>query len=98
MKGEWQLVDLGGAKSIPSKIKSMYKAREAREGMHACVLSCVQLFATLWTRAHKAPLSMRFSRQEYWSGLPCHPPGGLPHPGIKPASPTSPALSASREP
>ena len=41
MKGEWQLVDLGGAKSIPSKRKSMYKAREARGGMHACVLSCV---------------------------------------------------------
>ena len=38
------------------------------------VLSCGQLFATLWTVAHQAPLSMGFSRQEYWSGLPCLPP------------------------
>ena len=57
MKGEWQLVDLGGAKSIPSKRKSMYKAPEVREGMHACMLNCVQLFAILWTVAHQAPLS-----------------------------------------
>ena len=41
--------------------------------------SCVQLFATLWTVAHQAPLSIRFSRQEYWSGLPCP----LPKPGIE---------------
>ena len=52
----------------------------------ACVLSCfthVRLFATLWTVAHQAPLSMGFSRQEYWSGLPCSPLGDLPEPGIK---------------
>ena len=49
-------------------------------------LSCVPLFATLWTVAHQAPLSMGFSRQEYWSGLPCPPPGNLPDPGIKPVS------------
>ena len=47
----------------------------------------VQLFATPWTVAHQAPLSMGFSRQEYWNGLPCLPPGDLPNPGIKPASP-----------
>ena len=48
----------------------------------------VQLFATLWTVAHQASLSMGFSRQEYWSGLPCAPPGDPPDPGIfKPASP-----------
>ena len=54
-----------------------------------CVLSlfsCVQLFVTLWTAAHQAPLSMGFSRQEYWSGLPRPPPGELPDPGIKPVS------------
>ena len=45
------------------------------------------LFATLWTVVRQAPLSMGFSRQEYWSGLPCLPPGDLPDPGIKPASP-----------
>ena len=44
------------------------------------------LFATLWTIAHQAPLSMGFSRQEYWSGLPCSPPGDLPNPGIEPTS------------
>ena len=61
-----------------------------------CVLSCfshVQLFAILWTVAFQAPLYMRFSRQEYWSGLPCLPPGDLPNPGIKPQSIISPALA-----
>ena len=49
--------------------------------------SHVQLFATLWTVAHQAPLSMGFSRQEYWSGLPFPSPGDLPHPVIEPVSP-----------
>ena len=49
-------------------------------------LSRVRLVATSWTVAHQAPLSMGFSRQEYWSGLPLPPPGDLPNPGIKPAS------------
>ena len=48
--------------------------------------SHVRLFATPWTVARQAPLSMGFSRQEYWSGVPCPPPGDLPDPGIKPAS------------
>ena len=52
----------------------------------------VQLFATLWAVAHQTPLSMGFSRQEDWSGLPCPSPGYLPNPGIKPMSPTAPAL------
>ena len=54
---------------------------------HVCVLSSfslVWLFATLWTVAHQAPLSMAFSRQECWSGLPCPPPGDLPDQGLKP--------------
>ena len=58
-------------------------------GVYVCMLSlfrCVQLFKTLWTMAHKAPLSMGLSRQEYWSGLPCLPPGDLPNPGIELAS------------
>ena len=50
-------------------------------------LSCVRLFATLWTVALQAPLSMEFPRQEYCSGLPFPPPGDLPNPGIKPGSP-----------
>ena len=44
-------------------------------------------FATPWTAAHQAPLSMGFSRQEQWSGLPCPPPGDRPNPGIEPTSP-----------
>ena len=55
--------------------------------------SCVHLFATLWTVAFQAPLSMGFSRQEYWSGLLCPPPGDLPDPGIEPMSLMSPALA-----
>ena len=61
----------------------------------SCLLSLfsrVQLFAILWTVARQAPLSMGFSRQDYWSGLPCPPPGDPPDPGIKPASPAAPAL------
>ena len=64
--------------------------------MYACVLSHfshVRLFVTLWTVARQAPLTMGFSRQEYWSELPCPPPGDLPHPGIEPMSFTSPALA-----
>ena len=48
---------------------------------------------TLWTGAHQAPLSLGFSRQEYWSGLPFSSPGDLPDPGIKPATLMSPALA-----
>ena len=51
-----------------------------------------RLRATRWTVAHQAPLSMQFSRQQYWSGLPCPPPGDLPHRGIEPVSPAAPAL------
>ena len=51
------------------------------------LLSGVQLFSTLWTVTHQDPLSMGFSRQEYWSGLPFPPPGVLPDPGIEPMSP-----------
>ena len=62
--------------------------------MQACVLSHVQLFAAAWIVTCQAPLSMGFSRQEYWSGLLCPPPGDLPDPGIEPTSPVSPALQA----
>ena len=59
--------------------------------MVVLVLSSVQLFGTPWTVASQAPLSMGFSRQEYWSALPFPTPGQLPYPAIKPASFTSPA-------
>ena len=61
------------------------------------MLSRVRFFATAWTGARQAPLSMKFSRQEYWSGLPCPSPGDLPNSGIKPRSPTLQADSLSFE-
>ena len=57
------------------------------------LFSCVQLSAALWTVAHQALLSMGFSSQEYWNGLPCPPPGDLPDPAIEPVSLMSPALT-----
>ena len=65
------------ADSLPTELP----ASEAKS------LSRVLLFATPWTVTYQAPLSMGFSRQEYWSGLPFPSPGDLPDPGIKPGSP-----------
>ena len=65
-------------------------------GMHTCMLSrfsSLQLFETLWTVAHQAPLSTGFSKQKYWSGLPFSPPGDLPDPEIKPTYLMSPVLT-----
>ena len=62
----------------------------------ACVLSCfsrVLFCMTLWTVVSQAPLSMGFSRKEYWGGLPCPSPGDLPDPGIEPTSLMSPVLA-----
>ena len=56
--------------------------------------SHVRFFATLWTVAHQAPLSMEFSSQEYWSGLPWPLSGDLLKPRMKPVSPEAPALQA----
>ena len=72
--------------------------------LHPCMLSsfgCIWLFVTPWTIACQAPLSMGFSRQDYWSELLCPPPGVLPDPGNELKSPASPALqvdSLPREP
>ena len=72
---------------------------ENGEMPRACVLcvlshfSHVPLCATPETVAHKAPLSVGFSRHQYWSGLPCPPPGDLSNPGTEPASLMSPALA-----
>ena len=65
----------------------------SKNTMHAKPLQSRLTLCDLWTVAHQAPLSMGFSRQEYCSGLPCPPPGDLPHPGIKPESLLSPALA-----
>ena len=66
------------------------------QGVHPSmlILGHVRLFVTPWTVAHKAPLSIEFSRQEYWSGLPFPPPGDLPDPGIKSLAPLYAALQA----
>ena len=61
--------------------------------MHAKSLSRVQFYATLWAIARQPPLSMGFSRQEYWSGLPGAPPADLPNAGHKPTSLVSAALA-----
>ena len=69
--------------------------------VHACVRACaralvlshVRRFGTPWTATRQAPLSVRFPRQDYWSGLPFPPLGYLPNPGIEPISPSSPALA-----
>ena len=60
--------------------------------LYAQSLSRVGLFETPWTVAHQAPLSMKFSRKKYWSGLPFPPPRDLPDPEIESASPVSPTL------
>ena len=65
--------------------------------MHVCMLSCfshVQLVATQLAAARQAPLSMGLSKQEYWSGLPCPPPGDRPNSGIETETLMSPALAS----
>ena len=62
------------------------------------LLSHVRLFATPWTVARQAPLSVGFSRHKYWSGLPFPSPGDLPNPGIKPGSPALQADALPSEP
>ena len=62
--------------------------------VHACSIAQSCLTLTPWTVARQAPLSMGFSRQEYWSGLLCPPPGDLPDPEIEPRSLTFPASAS----
>ena len=76
----------------PDKVPAALVIPLWQQCARACVLSRfshVQLLATPWTVACQAPLSMGFSRQEYWRGLPCPPPGDLPKSGIEPASPAA---------
>ena len=61
--------------------------------VHAKLLQSCRVFVNPWTVACQAPLFMGFSRQEYWSGLPCPPPGDLPDPGTEPLSQASSALA-----
>ena len=70
-------------------ISTFYLNHSDRYIVCACVLSHVWLLASLWTVAFQTPLSIGFSRQKYWNGLPVPPPGDLPDPGIKLQSPAS---------
>ena len=65
-----------------NKIKQQKRKNLGLSLLHAQSLSCVQVFTTLWTVDNQAPLSMGFSRQEYWSGLPFPYPRGLPTQGV----------------
>ena len=76
------------ARSLPAALSG-----QSWESVRAFMLSHVRLFVTPLTVAHQAPPSMGFSRQEYWSGFPCLPPGDLPYPWIEPMSLASPALA-----
>ena len=78
--------------------KKLFSLNKSKKIWCVKLLSCVQLFATPWTVACQAPLSMGFSRQEYWSGLPFPSPGDLPNPGLKPTSPAVLADSLQAEP
>ena len=77
--------------------RAQFQKRRKLEALaRGCVLShfcCVQLFVTPWTVACQTPLTMGFSRQEYWSGLPFPPSGVLHSSGIKPSSSAAPALT-----
>ena len=93
--------------SIASSLLSFFELRESIKSSHnkfalhlyrnACMhAQSLPLCLTLWnlrTIAHQAPLSMGFSRREYWSELPCPPPGDLPDPGIEPTFLTTPSLA-----
>ena len=80
----------------PKVLRVLYSSEHyIPQSLYVCMLSrfsCVQLFVTLWTVAWWALLPMGFSRQEYWSGLPCPPPGDLTDPGIECTSFVSPSL------
>ena len=78
-------------KTLINKIKELSKWKDILHSWMKVKVLVVPSCSTLWspwTIACQAPLSMEFSRHEYWSGLPCPPPGDLPNPGIKPRSPT----------
>ena len=79
------VLDRLGYSTTPTTTKILKCSHgDLKSMVQVCVFSCfsrVRLFETLWTAVHQAPLSMGFPRQEYWTGLPCPPPGGLPNPG-----------------
>ena len=88
---DWETNVRGNKKNyltFPQKIQNKITMK-----VKVSVTQSAWLFATPWTVTHQAPPSMGFSRQEYWSGLPCPPPGDLPHSGMGPRSLMSPTLA-----
>ena len=82
---------------VMSILKVVLSTSYAPDNTHVCMLSDfsrVRLCVTPWTIAHQAPLPMEFSRQWYWSGLPCPPPGDLPNPENEMMFPAASALQA----
>ena len=77
----------------PCSLSTQYPCAAYQYTWVLSLFSCVQHFVTPWTVAHHASLSMGFSRQEYWGGLPCPPPKDLSDPGVEPKSLMSPALA-----
>ena len=74
-------------KRAAKQAKEQMENSGIRKSGRSDVVTCVQLFVTLWTVTYKGPPSMGFSRQEYWSGLPFPSPGDLSDPRIEPGSP-----------
>ena len=93
---EWLVVGTRSTFMLQNHISNRFLLNCCGGGGVLFAKSCPTL-ATPWTVAHQAPLSMGFSRQEYWSGLPFPSPGDLPHPGIKRRSPALQADSLSTE-
>ena len=78
-----------------NQIKILYQEPVTKgRSQPVCAQSCPILCDPMDCSPHQGPLSMEFSRQEYWSGLPFPPPGGLPNPGIEPVSLATAALAA----
>ena len=104
-KGKGKAPRRGGGREIcPRDVVSMKTLVVCMNPQISCIsfLVCWCVYwvvsNSLWPQARQAPLSKRFSRQGYWSGLPCSPPGDLPHPGIEPTSPTLQADSLLSDP
>ena len=87
-----------GQFSFQSQRKAMPKNAQVKVKVKVKLLSHIRLFATLWTKAHQAPPSLGFSRQEYWSELPFPSPGELPDSGIEPMPPALQVDALTSEP
>ena len=93
-KIKFKKIKIKGEMVIDATVEKITQNYNLTLCVYVCVCSVMSNFLqTPWTQAQQTPLSMEFSRQEYWSGLLCPLPGDLPDPGIKLQSPASPALA-----